>query len=61
MKGVKVVGEVLHLTLLVVPESLELARQLLPMGLFSGLQLACYLLPMADNPIRIEGLYLECR
>jgi hypothetical protein len=43
---VKVVGEVLHLTLLVVPESLELARQLLPMGLFSGLQLARYLLPM---------------
>jgi hypothetical protein len=34
---VKVVGEVLHLTLLVLPESLELARQLLPMGLVSSL------------------------
>lgn len=42
----KVVGKVLHLTLLVLPESLELARQLRAMGLFSGLQLARYLLPM---------------
>ena len=37
MKGVKVVSEVLHLTLLVLPKRLELARYLLPMGLFRRL------------------------
>ena len=43
----KVVGKVLHLTLLVLLESLKLARHLLAMGLFSSLQLALYLLPMS--------------